>query len=46
MRNDLAEAAAEVVGVAKVQVMNDLGSPRGVAGERRNPRKRYESIRS
>ena len=41
MRNGPAEVVVVgVVGLLKAQPMSDLGNPKGVAGARRNPRKR------
>jgi len=41
MKNGLAEVVVEVVEVSKVQPMSDSGNPKGVAGAKRNPRRRY-----
>jgi len=42
-KNGLVEAAAAAA--AKVQAMNDPENPKGVAGGKRKPKKRYEFIR-
>jgi len=45
MKNGRAEAEVEMAPEAKDQVTNDPESPKGVAGVKRNPKKRYEFIR-
>jgi len=45
MKNGLVGVAVAVA-VARVRAMNDLKSLRGVAGGRRNLKKRYGSIRN
>ena len=44
-KNGRAEAEVELAMEAKVQAMNDPESPKGVAGVKRKPKKRYEFIR-
>ena len=44
-KNGLVEAEVEMAPEAKVQAMNDPESPKGVAGGKRTPKKRYGFIR-
>jgi len=44
-KNGLAEVEVGTAPEAKVQAMNDPESPKGVAGGKRNPKKRYGFIR-
>ena len=44
-KNGLVEAEVEMAPEAKVQAMNDPESPKGVAGGKRIPKKRYGFIR-
>ena len=46
MKNGLVEVEEEMAAVAKVQLTNDPENPKGVAGGRRNPKKRYGFIRN
>jgi len=46
MKNGPVEAVVELVVAAKAQATNVPESPKGVAGGRRNPKKRYGFIRN